>query len=283
MINSYLREQIRLNFPYNPTENQLFALKKLSDFLFDDNKNTLLLIKGYAGTGKTSLIGALVKTMNEFQQKSILLAPTGRAAKVFSNYAEEKAFTIHKKIYRQKAFSNEPTGFVLNENMHKDTLFIVDEASMLRPLGIEDTESVLAINNEFLQRTTTKTRLIEGAIEILDYLRPSYRLFILSNGFHEVQLKKLTNSGLAPYFGKMILSEDAGIQKPQKGIFDYALVNTNSIRHESLMIGDSWEADIEGAYNARIDQLWLNPSKQQPRKFTPTYTVGSLDEIKTIL
>ncbi len=131
MINSYLREQIRLNFPYNPTENQLFALKKLSDFLFDDNKNTLLLIKGYAGTGKTSLIGALVKTMNEFQQKSILLAPTGRAAKVFSNYAEEKAFTIHKKIYRQKAFSNEPTGFVLNENMHKDTLFIVDEASMI--------------------------------------------------------------------------------------------------------------------------------------------------------
>ena len=123
MINSYLREQIRLNFPYNPTENQLFALKKLSDFLFDDNKNTLLLIKGYAGTGKTSLIGALVKTMNEFQQKSILLAPTGRAAKVFSNYAEEKAFTIHKKIYIQKAFSNEPTGFVLNENMHKDTYY----------------------------------------------------------------------------------------------------------------------------------------------------------------
>jgi exodeoxyribonuclease-5 len=131
MINSYLRDQIRLNFPYIPTENQLFALKKLSDFLFSDDKNTLLLIKGYAGTGKTSLIGALVKTMNEFQQKSILLAPTGRAAKVFSNYAEEKAFTIHKKIYRQKAFSNEPTGFVLNENLHKDTLFIVDEASMI--------------------------------------------------------------------------------------------------------------------------------------------------------
>lgn len=167
--------------------------------------------------------------------------------------------------------------------INRKTLIIERFSYMLRPLGIEDTESVLAINNEFLQRTTTKTRLIEGAIEILDYLRPNYRLFILSNGFHEVQLKKLTNSGLAPYFGKMILSEDAGIQKPQKGIFDYALVNTNSIRHESLMIGDSWEADIEGAYNARIDQLWLNPSKQQPREFTPTYTVGSLDEIKTIL
>jgi len=124
-------DKIRLNLPYNPTENQLFALKKLSDFLFINNQKTLLLIKGYAGTGKTSFIGALVKTMNEFRQKSILLAPTGRAAKVFSNYAEEKAYTIHKKIYRQKAFSNEQTGFILNDNLHKNTLFIVDEASMI--------------------------------------------------------------------------------------------------------------------------------------------------------
>ena len=124
-------DKIRLNLPYNPTENQLFALKKLSDFLFINNQKTLLLVKGYAGTGKTSFIGALVKTMNAFQQKSILLAPTGRAAKVFSNYAEEKAYTIHKKIYRQKAFSNEQTGFILNDNLHKNTLFIVDEASMI--------------------------------------------------------------------------------------------------------------------------------------------------------
>jgi len=131
MINSYLMDKIRLNLPYNPTENQLFALKKLSDFLFINNQKTLLLVKGYAGTGKTSFIGALVKTMNAFQQKSILLAPTGRAAKVFSNYAEEKAYTIHKKIYRQKAFSNEQTGFILNDNLHKNTLFIVDEASMI--------------------------------------------------------------------------------------------------------------------------------------------------------
>jgi len=131
MINSYLMDKIRLNLPYNPTENQLFALKKLSDFLFINNQKTLLLVKGYAGTGKTSFIGALVKTMNAFQQKSILLAPTGRAAKVFSNYAKEKAYTIHKKIYRQKAFSNEQTGFILNDNLHKNTLFIVDEASMI--------------------------------------------------------------------------------------------------------------------------------------------------------
>lgn len=137
MINSYLSSQIRQNFPYNPTKDQLFALNALSDFLLSTDTNTLFLMKGYAGTGKTSLVGALVKTMADLQQKSILLAPTGRAAKVFSNYAGQKAFTIHKKIYRQKAFSNEPTGFLPTDNLHKDTIFIVDEASMIANDGVD--------------------------------------------------------------------------------------------------------------------------------------------------
>lgn len=131
MINSYLSRQITENFPYNPTGDQLSALRILSDFLLSSETDSLLLLKGYAGTGKTSLVGALVKTLTELKQKTVLLAPTGRAAKVFSNYAGQKAFTIHKKIYRQKAFSNEPTGFVPADNLHKDTLFIVDEASMI--------------------------------------------------------------------------------------------------------------------------------------------------------
>lgn len=137
MINSYLSSQIRQNFPYNPTKDQLFALNALSDFLLSTDTNTLFLMKGYAGTGKTSLVGALVKTMADLQQKSILLAPTGRSAKVFSNYAGQKAFTIHKKIYRQKAFSNEPTGFLPTDNLHKDTIFIVDEASMIANDGVD--------------------------------------------------------------------------------------------------------------------------------------------------
>lgn len=137
MINSYLSGQIRHNFPYNPTEDQFFALNSLTNFLLSEETDTLLLLKGYAGTGKTSLVGALVKTLNELKQKTILLAPTGRAAKVFSNYAGQKAFTIHKKIYRQKAFSNEPTGFMPADNLHKDTLFIVDEASMIANDGLD--------------------------------------------------------------------------------------------------------------------------------------------------
>lgn len=165
----------------------------------------------------------------------------------------------------------------------RQTLIIDRFRYVLRPLGIEDAPDVLAINNNFLQRTTLKTRLVPGAVELLEYLRPSYRMFILSNGFREVQFKKLSNSGLARYFERMILSEDARIQKPHKGIFDFALKNTNSRRAESLMIGDSWEADIIGAYQSRIDQLWLNPEGLPSGSFTPTYTVRSLEEICRIL
>lgn len=137
MINSYLSRQITQNFPYSPTKDQFLALNSLTNFLLSEDMDSLLLFKGYAGTGKTSLVGALVKTMNELKQKSVLLAPTGRAAKVFSNYSGQKAYTIHKKIYKQKAFSNEPTGFVPADNLHKDTLFIVDEASMISNDGLD--------------------------------------------------------------------------------------------------------------------------------------------------
>lgn len=137
MINSHLSRQIRQNFPHTPTNEQLFALNILADFLLSANENSALLLKGYAGTGKTSLVGALVKTMSGLKQKSVLLAPTGRAAKVLSNYAGHQAFTIHKKIYRQDAFSNDLSAFHPSDNLHKDTLFIVDEASMISNQGID--------------------------------------------------------------------------------------------------------------------------------------------------
>jgi len=137
MLNKFFLEQIKKNFPFEPTEEQYKALEKWSDFLFSQNSDSLFLLKGYAGTGKSSLVGAVVKTLNELKQKSVLLAPTGRAAKVFSTYSGQNAYTIHKKIYRQKEFSNEPAGFVLADNLHKRTLFIVDEASMIPNGGLD--------------------------------------------------------------------------------------------------------------------------------------------------
>ena len=136
MVNTYLGQQIKTNFPYKPTFEQEKVVKILADFLFSRKMDTLFLLKGYAGTGKTSLIGALVKTLDQLEQKCILLAPTGRAAKVFAHYAGHPAYTIHKKIYRQKNFSNEMDNFSINDNLHQHTLFIVDEASMISNEGL---------------------------------------------------------------------------------------------------------------------------------------------------
>ena len=136
MINNYLERQIKENFPYQPTLEQEIAVKSLSEFLLSTLADEVFILRGYAGTGKTSLVGALVKTMDQLQQKSVLLAPTGRAAKVFSAYAGHSAFTIHKKIYRQQSFSNELNNFSINDNLSTNTLFIVDEASMISNEGL---------------------------------------------------------------------------------------------------------------------------------------------------
>lgn len=136
MINNYLERQIKENFPYQPTPEQEFALKSLSGFLLAPRNEAVFLLRGYAGTGKTSLVAALVRTLDKLQQKSVLLAPTGRAAKVFSAYAQHPAFTIHKKIYRQQSFSNEMNNFSVNDNLTTHTLYVVDEASMISNEGL---------------------------------------------------------------------------------------------------------------------------------------------------
>ena len=131
MINTYFIEKIKENFPFSLTNDQQIAITKIVQFIFNQKSEEVFLLKGYAGTGKSSLIGTLVKTMAQFEQKTVLLAPTGRAAKVFSLYSDESAYTIHKRIYRQKSMSDTGASFSLTNNLHQNTLFIVDEASMI--------------------------------------------------------------------------------------------------------------------------------------------------------
>jgi ATP-dependent exoDNAse (exonuclease V) alpha subunit len=119
------------NFPHDPTIKQRKLLTLLSDFIFNKNKEALFLLKGYAGTGKTTTIGAFVNSLGMAGKKAVLLAPTGRAAKVISLYSKKPAFTIHKKIYFPKKQSNGAVAFVLQPNKHTNTIFIVDEASMI--------------------------------------------------------------------------------------------------------------------------------------------------------
>ncbi|RXP57624.1 DUF2075 domain-containing protein [Lutibacter sp. HS1-25] len=118
-------------FPFEPTISQDLLLTKLTDFIFDKNKNSLFLIKGYAGTGKTTTISTVVNNLWHIGKKAVLLAPTGRAAKVISGYANKQAFTIHKKIYFPKKNKSGGVDFTLQPNKHNNTIFIVDEASMI--------------------------------------------------------------------------------------------------------------------------------------------------------
>ncbi|TCI90008.1 ATP-dependent DNA helicase [Tenacibaculum sp. M341] len=118
-------------FSYDPTSKQLELISELSDFMFDKNNRSLFLLKGYAGTGKTTVISTIVNNMWKIGKKAVLLAPTGRAAKVISGYSKRQAFTIHKKIYFPKKQSNGGLSFVMQPNKHNNTVFIVDEASMI--------------------------------------------------------------------------------------------------------------------------------------------------------
>jgi ATP-dependent exoDNAse (exonuclease V) alpha subunit len=126
-----LQERISQSFPHEPAAQQLELFGKLHTFLMSNNGYECFLLRGYAGTGKTTIVGALVKALRSYGLKSVLLAPTGRAAKVITAYSGRKAYTIHKRIYRKKSAMNVDESFMLASNLAEDTLFIVDEASMI--------------------------------------------------------------------------------------------------------------------------------------------------------
>jgi exodeoxyribonuclease-5 len=129
MLDDFLASKIIVQLAFEPTEQQQLLIEQLSKFLVLQHRDKVFLLKGYAGTGKTSMVSALVKSLHELEQKVVLLAPTGRAAKVLSHYSGQPAKTIHKHIYRQKSAAD--VAFVLDNNLHPHTLFIVDEASMI--------------------------------------------------------------------------------------------------------------------------------------------------------
>lgn len=135
MLHQYVSTRITEELPFSPTEQQSQLIDLLGQFLMSDASEKVFLLKGYAGTGKTSVVSALVLAMNSLKQKTILLAPTGRAAKVIAGYSGFPAFTIHKRIYRQKSMAE--YSFQLADNLFRDTLFIVDEASMISNTGTD--------------------------------------------------------------------------------------------------------------------------------------------------
>ena len=160
-----------------------------------------------------------------------------------------------------------------------------------RPLsvgkGIEVTKELcLEISDKFLDSCASKPGVIDGAHELMDYLkRKGYRMHMCSNGFHEVQYKKLDACSLHDYFNTIILSEDAGVNKPSKDYFDYALKVSGANRETTLMIGDNLQSDILGALNAGLDAMlfnrWQVPSEELPQDLT--FVVDNLCDIMEIL
>jgi HAD superfamily hydrolase (TIGR01549 family) len=133
-----------------------------------------------------------------------------------------------------------------------------------------------------LELLPRKAHLIEGTIELLEYLLPNYELHIISNGWQDIQVNKMKSSEIHHYFGEIITNELAGTRKPDRRIFDYAVEVTNANLSESLMIGDNYEADILGAINASMDTVFYNPDNI-PTSEKPTFEIKQLIELKEIL
>lgn len=212
------------NLGNTPTSDQSVALKLIARYITEGSNDVIVLITGYAGTGKTSVISAIVKTLDLLRMKSVLLAPTGRAAKVLSSFAGKPAFTIHKKIYRQKSMKEGIGSFVLDRNLSRDTFFIVDEASMIS-------------NNSHDDSVFGSGRLLEDLIEYV-YSGTDCRLILVGDTAQLPPVGSILSPALDPNalmkFGFGIITaelKEVVRQSETSGI----LMNATSIR---LQIAD---------------------------------------------
>lgn len=149
-------------------------------------------------------------------------------------------------------------------------------------LGINGLAVPLDMEENFMQRTSSKSHLFPHSTETLTYLQHEYELHIITNGFNESQAAKMASSGITSFFQLIVTSETTGHRKPDKRIFEYAMDKLKTPPSRCLMIGDNPESDIVGAQNAKIDQVLFNPLNI-PCLFQPTYTITCLSELRTFL
>jgi len=150
---------------------------------------------------------------------------------------------------------------------------------LLKEYGITDRKLTGELSRYYLNISPAKTALIPHALELLEYLVKDYSLYILSNGFYDVQLTKMINSGISRYFRKLFTSDRIGYAKPDTRMFEYAIKSVNARKEESLMVGDNEIVDIEGARNAHIDQVLFNP-EGKIASLPATFEINDLLELK---
>ncbi|BEH00362.1 YjjG family noncanonical pyrimidine nucleotidase [Bacteroides sedimenti] len=205
-------------------------------------------------------------------------------AEVYANFNFDRYFdsfdgfyTIYKE-YNAALWIEYGNGEISKEELNRRRF-----CHPLESVGVYDEALAKSYSDDFFRLIPTKSKLLPYAKETLEYLSGRYRLFILSNGFRELQFQKMKSAGIEHYFEKVILSEDIRVHKPHPEIFHFALSATQSLLNESLMIGDSWEADILGAKGVNMDQVFLNPSNRPFSSFKPTYHIQNLKEVLGIL
>lgn len=153
----------------------------------------------------------------------------------------------------------------------------------LEAVGEGDAALAKAFSEDFFAVIPTKSRLMPHAREVLEYLVSKYNLYILSNGFQELQCHKMRSAGIDHYFKKVVLSDDIGVLKPWPEIFHFAMSATQSELRDSLMIGDSWNNDITGARGVGMHQVYYNVTGRLEFPFKPTYQITDLKELLQLL
>lgn len=249
---------LRRKFPFKPTEGQLRFFEQANDFLIEEKGleryRDCFLLKGYAGTGKTTIISTLIKVLKNFGYKSVLLAPTGRAAKVMSGYSEKIALTIHKKIYKQTADAFSGTlSFQRQKNYHDNTLFIVDEASMITDDADFGSRSLLADLVEFVfENPGNKLMLVGDTAQLppvgkdlspaldADYLERTFYMSVFWEELKEV-MRQDEQSGIL--FNATQLRNQLGVEAKE------IRITTRSFRDVFKMTGEKLEEGLRYAYD----------------------------------
>jgi YjjG family noncanonical pyrimidine nucleotidase len=172
---------------------------------------------------------------------------------------------------------------LLDQNkIHKDVIRLERFHRVFQSVGLDNYEMSLRFSADYLSESPKKKKLLPNAIEALTYLHGKYPLFIITNGFDEIQGTKMSSSGITRFFKSVVTSERAGSKKPEKKIFDFVLTKYGFRASEAIMIGDNLATDIKGAHNASIDSVFFNPHKVN-HEVKVNHEICDLVELKTIL
>ena len=199
---------------------------------------------------------------------------------MYDRYRFDRYFTSFEEFYTiYKKRNKELWDDYAHQKVTKEQLNDERFAFPLLQKGVDDFELVKAYRGDFFKEIVLKKKVMPHTHEALTYLAGKYNLYILSNGFRELQETKMRSAGVEGYFKQVILSEDIGVHKPYPAIFEYAMKETGSLPENSMMIGDNWEVDVEGAKNVGMKEVFYNALHWKEFPFEPYFVLNDWNEV----